>query len=57
LFVKTWNILSLYRAGVLNLLLEQLDTVQSGDYSTARDTLDQSRNFREKGLNILLYWL
>jgi hypothetical protein len=41
LFVNTWNILSLYRAGVLKLLLEQLDGVQSGDYSPARDTLDR----------------
>ena len=44
----------MYMAGVLKLLLEQMDKVQSGDYSTARDTLDQSRNFRGKGMNILL---
>jgi len=54
LFINIWNILSLYRAGVLKLLLEQLDKLQIGDYSTARDTVGQSMNFREKGLNILL---
>jgi exonuclease III len=30
LFVGTWNVLALYRAGALKLLLEQLDKYKAG---------------------------
>jgi hypothetical protein len=49
LFVGTWNVLSLYKAGALELLLQQLDK-KKADCSTTRDILNWRGNLRKKGL-------